>query len=172
MKNILFNLDFNKDCWSNCNNILKNVIEKINKNYNIEIKTNDAINEIIRSNSRYINIFNELKIDNINEKIKSFLLMGFSKQTINFLSSSEKNIFIGFKYYYFNRSIIRVITLILRLSIKKYDIALFAEPLNIELKIICRLIRVKHKEILWFLLLILIKRIAYKNYYSLYTQRN
>jgi len=88
------------------------------------------------------------------------------------LLSSEKNNFIGFKCDYFNRLITRIVTLLLCLSIKKYDIALFAEPLNIKLKIIWRLIRVKHKEILWILLLILIKRTAYKIIIPLYIQRN
>ncbi len=148
LKNILFNLDFNEDCWNSRNNILKNVIKEMKKNYDIKIKTNDAINEIIRSNSRYINIFNELKRENINEKMKSVFLKGFSKQTINFLLSSEKNNFIRFKCDYFSRSIIRIVTLLLRSSFKKYDLALSAEPLEGKSKIIWRLIRAKHKEIL------------------------
>jgi CDP-glycerol glycerophosphotransferase (TagB/SpsB family) len=148
LKNILFNLDFNEDCWNSRNNILKNVIKEMKKNYDIEIKINDAINEITRSNSRYINIFNELKRDNINEKMKSVFLKGFSKQTINFLLSSEKNNFVRFKCDCFSRSITRVVTLLLRSSFKKYHLALFAEPLEGKSKIIWRLIRAKHKEIL------------------------
>ncbi len=80
--------------------------------------------------------------------MKSVFLKGFSKQTINFLLSSEKNNFIRFKCDCFSRSIIRIVTLLLRSSFKKYYLALSAEPLGGKSKIIWRLIRAKHKEIL------------------------